>query len=86
MAYGARLESVLGASPRGFESPILREKIGRPCEAGAPDFFMTAEYSYPDGGAPLRSPKSCVAIFRRHSGESNPPFSANVTSRDICLT
>ena len=24
MAYGARLESVLGASPRGFESPILR--------------------------------------------------------------
>ncbi len=22
MAYGARLESVLGASPRGFESPI----------------------------------------------------------------
>ena len=25
MAYGARLESVLGASPRGFESPILRE-------------------------------------------------------------
>ena len=26
MAYGARLESVLGASPRGFESPILRSK------------------------------------------------------------
>ena len=24
MAYGARLESALGASPRGFESPILR--------------------------------------------------------------
>ena len=24
MAYGARLESVLGASPQGFESPILR--------------------------------------------------------------
>ena len=31
VAYGARLESVLGASPRGFESPILR------CEK-APDF------------------------------------------------
>ena len=27
MAYGARLESVLGESPRGFESPILRQKI-----------------------------------------------------------
>ena len=26
MAYGARLESVLGASPRGFESPILRHE------------------------------------------------------------
>jgi hypothetical protein len=26
VAYGARLESVLGESPRGFESPILREK------------------------------------------------------------
>jgi hypothetical protein len=25
VAYGARLESVLGASPRGFESPILRQ-------------------------------------------------------------
>ena len=28
MAYGARLESVLGASPRGFESPILRHCDG----------------------------------------------------------
>ena len=27
MAYGARLESVLGASPRGFESLILRHRI-----------------------------------------------------------
>ena len=25
MAYGARLESGLGASPQGFESPILRQ-------------------------------------------------------------
>ncbi len=27
MAYGASLESWLGASPRGFESPILRQQI-----------------------------------------------------------
>ena len=27
VAYGARLESVLGESPRGFESPILRSDI-----------------------------------------------------------
>jgi hypothetical protein len=26
VAYGARLESVLGVSPRGFESPILRSE------------------------------------------------------------
>ncbi len=26
VAYGARLESVLGESPRGFESPILRDR------------------------------------------------------------
>ena len=32
MAYGARLESVLGASPRGFESPILRHRIPGPVE------------------------------------------------------
>ncbi len=31
MAYGARLESVLGESPRGFESPILRTSTtGKP--------------------------------------------------------
>jgi hypothetical protein len=27
VAYGARLESVLGESPRGFESPILRQQL-----------------------------------------------------------
>ena len=32
MAYGARLESVLGASPRGFESPILRHRTPGPVE------------------------------------------------------
>ncbi len=26
MAYGARLESVLGLRPQGFESPILRKR------------------------------------------------------------
>jgi uncharacterized protein len=27
VAYGASLESWLGASPRGFESPILRQQL-----------------------------------------------------------
>jgi hypothetical protein len=29
VAYGARLESVLGATPRGFESLILRQRDQR---------------------------------------------------------
>ena len=28
VAYGARLESVLGLRPQGFESPILRHSTG----------------------------------------------------------
>lgn len=36
MAYGARLESVLGESPRGFESPILRQRDERPPPAWGP--------------------------------------------------
>ena len=31
MAYGARLESVLGASPHGFESHILRSEKAPDC-------------------------------------------------------
>ena len=31
VAYGARLESVLGASPQGFESPILRQIVFGKC-------------------------------------------------------
>ena len=40
VAYGARLESVLGASPRGFESPILRQKTG--LTVG----FLSPKYGY----------------------------------------
>ena len=35
VAYGARLESVLGASPRGFESPILRPRPREPTAPGS---------------------------------------------------
>ena len=38
MAYGARLESVLGASPRGFESPILRHRTPEPAQV--PGFLL----------------------------------------------
>ncbi len=40
MAYGARLESVLGASPRGFESPILRHRTPGPLQV--PGFSLPA--------------------------------------------
>lgn len=40
VAYGARLESVLGASPRGFESPILRERCPLLSPARAPFFVV----------------------------------------------
>ena len=38
MAYGARLESVLGASPRGFESPSLRHRTPGPLQV--PGFLL----------------------------------------------
>ena len=52
MAYGARLESVLGASPRGFESPILRHRT--PGLIGAPGFSLAGTRktpTRPNGGA-----------------------------------
>jgi hypothetical protein len=38
VAYGARLESVLGASPQGFESPILRTCDPRALKGSRPHF------------------------------------------------
>lgn len=40
MAYGARLESVLGASPQGFESLILRQSK-KPALSG---FFLWLDF------------------------------------------
>ena len=41
MAYGARLESGLGAIPQGFKSPILRSKVGN-----SPFFKRTGNYTH----------------------------------------
>ena len=57
VAYGARLESVLGASPRGFESPILRHHPGI---LVIPGFFCTL----------LRGPQQAPD---RVSSPSTPP-------------
>jgi hypothetical protein len=43
VAYGARLESGLGATPQGFKSPILRQCIGG-------DGVATLSYSLCDNG------------------------------------
>ena len=44
MAYGARLESVLGESPRGFESPILRHVAPLPWPQGG--LFLESQHSF----------------------------------------
>ena len=49
MAYGARLESVLGASPRGFESPILRHLPVTLVVAGFFIFAALQAFSTRDG-------------------------------------
>ncbi len=63
MAYGARLESGLGATPREFESPILRTYS--PATA--------ASTSRPPASAPgeSRSPRKAVASAVPVSGSSN---------------
>ena len=49
MAYGARLESVLGATPREFESRILRPETGT----------GRAHCGHPDCRSQIRSPSGC---------------------------
>ena len=50
MAYGARLESVLGESPRGFESPLLRVNA----LATAPEMHQWLDKLSPDQTEHLR--------------------------------
>ena len=75
MAYGARLESVLGASPRGFESPILRHRTPEPVEV--PGFLLPLAslvllvvplvFRAPSG------PATVCAAGRRPAREAPPP-------------
>ena len=59
MAYGARLESVLGASPRGFESPILRHRT--PGLVGAPGFSLAGALRLGARGAPATGAASATS-------------------------
>ena len=89
MAYGARLESVLGASPRGFESPILRHRTPGPVEV--PGFLLPVAplvFRAPSGPAavcaggrrPAREPSalraSLGASSRSPAGPSGPSGTA----------
>lgn len=57
MAYGARLESVLGESPQGFESPILRPSHESPMDPGP---VGLSSHPGPGAGSPAhrRTPPS----------------------------
>ena len=84
MAYGARLESVLGASPRGFESPILRVVKRRRPEGAAP--FRNPEgaaESTPWGGPtpPEAPPAAKRRVERRWGRIPHPPRCEKAPSR-----
>ena len=77
MAYGARLESVLGASPRGFESPILRHRTPGPVEV--PGFLLPVAplvFRAPSGPATV-----CAAGRRPAREPSAPRASLGASSR-----
>ena len=68
MAYGARLESVLGESPRGFESPILRRGEGPvTCgnAGGGPFGVGASEAARPRWVAVLVAVRPLEATYRR---------------------
>ena len=77
MAYGARLESVLGASPRGFESPILRHRTPGPLPV--PGFLLPVAplvFRAPSGPATV-----CAAGRRPAREPSAPRASLGASSR-----
>ena len=68
MAYGASLESWLGESPRGFESPILRGMRKPPLRGFFHSRILVELYSNP--GSWFRG------RLRRIASRRGPPFSA----------
>ena len=59
VAYGARLESVLGASPRGFESPILRHRTPGPLQVPGFLLCLQGKVSSWGRGVPSTNPVCC---------------------------
>ena len=85
MAYGARLESVLGASPRGFESPILRHQSGTvrfrifyllplfPAPAYSPDLRSLPAPLFLDDAAPHQACRRLSRSTLRRRKQKIPP-------------
>ena len=83
MAYGARLESVLGASPRGFESLILRvsdrgkAEVPTPGEQRCPGMWsqFRSQFCLPrasGGRRPGPTPAQYVAQSPEHAPVPRP--------------
>src|SRR6478735_1512516 len=85
VAYGARLESVLGASPRGFESPILRHVNERRARRVRRSFALLdavirgGRRAEPDRRGPPSSAKSIRRFegVRAEPDRRGPPSSAD---------
>jgi hypothetical protein len=67
-AYGARLESVLGSRPRGFESPILRRPTGPAPHGAGPVVVLPDDRRQP----PLPTARSPRAGFQMVLRRSRP--------------
>ncbi len=79
MAYGARLESVLGASPRGFESPILRNLPRNFVEV--PGFFIVrVRKSHGSWRGSVLVFSFLFSAIRAIKGNKNPTASASVAA------
>ena len=81
MAYGARLESVLGASPRGFESPILRHRTPGPLQV--PGFLLPVASRVVGAVWPdlMGRPAVCAGGRRPARSPSAPRASLGASSR-----
>ena len=85
MAYGARLESVLGESPRGFESPILRERIAFRSDREHPgegDFWCPLGTTSQETTCPVLAPLSLVGAPLGAKGVSGR-FSSDECERKL---
>ena len=89
MAYGARLESVLGATPRGFESRILRHHNSThlPSAFSESGWVARTVWGMTDHESPQPQPGAAAPRRRTGSGGgSNPPVKKTPVGKMILIT